>query len=526
MKEKLFKNGIFHSMKEEGDTFSFMTVRGKKISGTYNVRPEGSFEEIDLGGRHVYPCLIDGHVHMLFTIGVMAMGFDICSVTKDGIKPDNLKDIEGKIRSYCKDKHKDAVIAAHNYISSAIDEKRLPTREELDLWSENRAVIVYTIDGHSTSASSKMLLKLGICPENHSGILTGEENERNQGKLTDIISSSIGLKALSKGIAEFHNTCASYGIGMVGALEGNGDSKGDVSTSLILFLARRFDLPIRFYLQYTDLNRVKRFEKYLKHKRLGGCGDWEMDGSAGSHSAAFSLAYKDSGEIKPCYYDEEAVRGMVKRANSEGYQVASHAIGDKAIDMIMSVMNENKSGIINRIEHIEFISPDAIEKLNGEKYAVFMQPGYGWIDKRYLNTYSMYLPDEITDNMKLKSIADKGVLICLSTDSPVQSMDPYLQMLGMTQYYNESESMSIYDALKAYTVNPAAAMYESDERGTLEMGKAADFFISSEDLLSLSGQEIASYRPECTYYGGIKYKEKSGSIFELLKMILKHPKKV
>ena len=527
MKNTLFYNGIFHSGITEDDTFSFMSVSNGKITGTYREYPTGmSFsKKVDLEGKHVYPCLIDGHTHMLFTIAVMAMGFDVCEITPDGVRPNTMAGVENRIRAFAFGKPKNAVIAANNYILSAVDEKRMPTRAELDDWAGGRAIVIYNIDGHCTSLSTKMLEKLGIDPTGHDGILVGEANERNQGKLTDIIGNSISLPVLAKGIGNFQNACASYGINIVGALEGNGDSKRDITTKLILHLARHFDVGVRFFFQYMDVSRAEKLCRYQKHPRIGGCGDWEMDGSVGSHSAAFPLPYKDTGKTATCYYSPKEVATAVNEASVKGFQIASHAIGENAIKLLAEALNSLDGKIFNRIEHCEFISNETLKILDSEKYAVMMQPGYAWIDKHYLHTYSQFLPEEITAGMKLKSIYDK-MCLCGSSDSPVQSMDPYLQMLGMTDFYVPEQSITPYQAFRAYTINPAKALLEEDEYGTLEKGKAADFFTAERDFFRLPPTEIAGFRPTATYYGGRKYIMKKGSVFELLLSLLKKPKKV
>ena len=527
MKSTLFYNGIFHSGISEDDTFSFMSVSNGRITGTYSEYPSGMrfSEEIDLNGKHVYPCLIDGHVHMLFTIAVMAMGFDVCEITSDGVKPDTMRGVEERIRAFARKKPKNAIIAANNYILSAIDERRMPTRQELDDWAGGRAIVIYNIDGHCTSLSSKMLEKLGINPEGHDGILVGEANERNQGKLTDIIGNSISLPVLAKGIGNFQNACAAYGISTVGALEGNGDSEKDITTKLILHLSRHFDVGVRFYFQYMDIARAQKLSRYQKRPRIGGCGDWEMDGSVGSHSASFPVPYKDTGTASPCYYTQDEVNSSVREAASKGFQVASHAIGENAIKLLATALNGVENGVFNRIEHCEFISDETLELLNPEKYAVMMQPGYAWIDKRYLHTYSQFLPDEVISAMKLKSIYDK-MCLCGSSDSPVQSMDPYLQMLGMTGFYIPEQSITPYQAFRAYTVNPAKALLEENERGTLEKGKAAAFFTADKDFFSLSPSEIADFRPLATYYGGRKYRNKKGTVGELLLSIIQKTESV
>lgn len=475
--ETLYYNGVFHSMRSEDDTFSAMSVGEGRITGTYAVRPSGGYaSEVDLGGKRVYPCLIDGHTHLLLTVAMKAVGFSICEITPHGVEPHTLTGVEARLRRYAEAQKQNAVIACSNYILSAMDdEQRLPTREELDDWGGGRPVVVYTIDGHSTALSSAMLRLVGIDPEGHSGVLTGEENDRMQGRLTDALSAVITPAALARGIAAFENACAAYGISVVGALEGNGDSEKDPTTALIVRLARHMDVGVRLYLQYTDLARVKPNLKWMRRPRVGGCGDWEMDGAAGSHSAAFSLPYRDSGETA---------------------------------------------------EHCEFLTDELFERLRQGDYALMMQPGYSWIDKRYLHSYESFLPEEILSSLRFRSLLDAGLCVCGSSDSPVQELDPWLQMLGMVQFYREEESVTPFDALRCYTVNPARALGEENERGTLEAGKAADFFTAERDFFTLSPAEIAAFRPEETYYGGVKYRPRRGSLPELAAMLLRKPRMI
>ena len=522
----LFYNGIFHSMKNEDDVFYGCEIENKKIKKIYHSEseiPEG-MRGTNLGGLHVYPCLIDPHTHMLLTIAVMAMGFNVCEITPNGVEPHTIAGVEKRVREYAAKQKKSAIIALNNYILTAVDKRRMPTKEELDDWAGGRAIVIYNIDGHSTALSSKMMELVGIDPDSCSGVLQGEENERAQGRIIDKVGESIGLTSLARGIGRFHNYCAEYGINMVGALEGNGDSEKDSTTKLIIRLARHFDIKVRLYLQYTDYNRVKPFEKFMTKKRVGGCGDWEMDGASGSHSAAFRVPYKDTGKTADCYYTQEFVDKTVRRFDEAGYQIASHAIGELGVERIITALNRTKSGRLHRIEHCEFHDDAAFEELKKGRWSVVMQPGYSWIDKRYLHTYEQFLPEEIIKRMKLKSLYDSEICVCGSSDSPVQDMDPYLQMLGMVQFYNESESITPYEAMRTYTANAARAMEEDADFGTLEEGKTADFFTATEDFFRLKPSEIPAFRPVQTYYGGKAYRKKKGNLAEFVCMLL-HPAK-
>lgn len=300
--ETLFTNATFHSMVSEDDEFSFMTVKNGKITGTFKEKPTGKFNVVDLGGRHVYPCLIDGHMHISLTLQSIASGLNICEITRDGLKPNNLSDVETKIRKYAETKKPGEVVACYNYVAPAIKEGRLPTRFELDDWCGGRPAVVYNIDCHSSSVSTSMLEKIGLKTENFDGILTGEMHEFNQGKLSDIITARITPKKLRETTKTFENMCLSYGISTVGSLEGSGDSPKDPITVKVSKLAQKMKIGVKLYYQYTSIDRVKKFRKYQDRPRIGGCGDWELDGSVGSHSAAFSAPYKDTGKAGKCYY--------------------------------------------------------------------------------------------------------------------------------------------------------------------------------------------------------------------------------
>lgn len=523
----LFQNGIIHAGEDGEEIFSHMTVSGGVITGLFPDRPEGKFARVvDLRGRHVYPCLIDAHVHLLLTVAVMAMGFSVCRITPEGISPNTMAGVGQRIREYAAGQKKNGIVACNNFILTGVRERRMPGKQELDDWGGGRPVVVYNIDGHSTALSSAMLELVGMDPRKSDGVLQGEENERVQGRLMDLVARRMTPALLAKGIANFQNACADYGISVVGALEGNGDSPKDATTGLIARLARHMDVGVRLYPQYRDLQRVKPFLKWMSVPRVGGCGDWEMDGSVGSHSAAMDLPYRDTGTGAECYFSQQQVDALVEQANRAGWQIASHAIGSRAIRRLTEALDQVTPNGLHRIEHCEFPDEQTAARLESGKYALVMQPGYSWIDKRYLHTYRDFLPEQVLSNMKLRSFYEKGVCLCGSSDSPVQELDPWLQMLGMVEFYVEPESLTVEQAFRCYTANAARAIREERLRGTLEVGKAADFFTAGEDLFSLPPERVVAFRPEQTFYGGKPFRRKKGTLGELLAMLLTKPKKI
>ena len=524
----LFENARFHTGRSETEVFSYMLVEKGRIKALSNERPAPReyCRRVDLGVGHAYPCLIDGHTHLLYTIVAAAMGFDVCTLQAGQVVPDTLAGVEQRLRAFAAGKKPGELVVANNYIPSAIAERRLPNRRELDQWCGGRAAVVYTIDGHASALSTAMLERMGIDPQGHDGILTGEAHDRAQGRLTDIIASAVTPGVLARGIAAVENACAQFGISHLGALDGNGDSEKDPTTALLVLLARRMKMQVRFYPQYFDVRRAERFRKYQRRPRIGGCGEWEMDGAAGAHSAAFSLPYRDTGATAPCYYTQEQVNRQVALAEAKGYQIASHAIGDRAILRIGSALANTAPGRLHRLEHGEFPDEDCLELYKRGRFAVMMQPGYAWMDKHFLHSYAQFLPPEVIDRLCLKTLVEAGVCVCGSSDSPVQSLNPYLQMAGMVDFYRPEESLSPYQAFRCYTLNAARALEEQEEIGSLEPGKWANFFVADQDLFTLSARQLPDFRPRQSYYGGRPWKERKGSLGELAAMLVKIPHKI
>ena len=98
--------------------------------------------------------------------------------------------------------------------------------------------------------------------------------------------------------------------------------------------------------------------------------------------------------------------------------------------------------------------------------------------------------------------------------------------MGMVDFYTPEESVTAFEAFRTYTSNAAKAILEDDEYGTLETGKHADFFIADKNFFELDADGVRDFRPSKTYYGGKPYREKNGSVPELIKMMMTKGHKV
>lgn len=499
----IFHNATFHTMESEDDIRTSLTVEDGVIAG-FDETPTAcpSAQAVDLGGLHVFPTLIDAHLHLLDTIALSSMGEAVCEIVHDRVEPHDLAGAERKIRALATDAKPGSLLICSNFIAAAMDEGRLPTRFELDAWARGAQVWVINIDGHSGSCSSSLLEALGLEDIAPDGVFSGPAHDANLGAFTDHLASSITPKALARGIAHVCNECAAFGIGTVCALEGTDDSERDRMAELTALIAQRLPLDVRLFPQYMDEKKLEAVRGRMGAARVGGCMKWELDGSVGSRTAAFASPYLD-GTQGALYFDDAELRRTVEGFAARGFMVSAHAIGETAIDQLVDIYDGVPGR--HRIDHCEFPSDHAIERICATKPFVTVQPGYAWIDQRFLHGYERYLSaDQIARQVPLARLAAAGVPLCGSSDSPVQSVDPFLQMRGMREFSVPEQSLSAYQALETYTVNGGAMLGE--RKGLLREGWEASFFTCEQNLLTCAPSDLEGPRATGTWLHGKRYR--------------------
>lgn len=292
----LYKGGLIHA-DMDGKTYEYLGIDKGKIIYLGDEMPSGNWTEKDLKGAHVTPRMIDSHMHMLFTMILAAQSFFISEIKDGKVVPETPEGACERLSEYVKKNPKIDIIVANGLIPSVFPEPRLLTKHELDAAAPGKAVIVYTIDGHSSTLSSEMMRRLGISEsDSPDGIMRGEKHEFMQGQVTSLIAKSLTPAILAHGVTNFVNETRRLGLFGVCALDGQEDDPKDIPTHMLAKIAERLPMDIVFYPQYQSFKRAEDFFGRQKRKRMGGCSAWELDGAVNSQSAAFYTPYKDSEE--------------------------------------------------------------------------------------------------------------------------------------------------------------------------------------------------------------------------------------
>jgi predicted amidohydrolase YtcJ len=183
--------------------------------------------------------------------------------------------------------------------------------------------------------------------------------------------------------------------------------------------------------------------------------------------------------------------------------------------------NLDKNSHRHRIEHFEFPIKEQVDRVINNGILVSAQPGYAYFDERFQKSYQNYIPEAVFNRqIPLRTIAEQGGVILGSSDSPVQYHDPFIQIAGMVKFPIQNERLSMFQALRTYTLNPAVATFEEDMKGTLEPEKLANFMVLNKDPFTIKDDEIEMLHAKKVYTCGKVVKPMSESVVSFIFNIL------
>jgi predicted amidohydrolase YtcJ len=321
-----------------------------------------------------------------------------------------------------------------------------------------------------------------------------------------------GETALSHGVTSFHDAA--------------GVQDGRNAFAMIDFFRKLEDegaLPLRMYAMARSDSIEELTAKLATAKAIADGNDFlavrglklQLDGALGSHGAWLLEPYDDLPESSGFDLVAEAnLRQTARLAIEHGFQLNTHAIGDRANRVILDVYEEafqNAGGLTDhrwRVEHAQHVHPDDIPRFSKLGVIASMQAVHCTSDGPWVPTRLGKARARAT-SYRWREFIDQGTLIANGTDVPVEEIDPIAGFHALvTRLMNNGESfypdqvMTREEALLAYTFNGAYAAFEDHLKGSLEVGKLADIAILSKDIMSIPRAEILTTQVDLTILGG------------------------
>ena len=478
-------HGNILTVNANDDVARYLVEDGGKIVYVGNEVPEkyAGVSVMELGEKALVPSVADTHQHFA-SFSTFCAGLNVMDAESN-------EEISEMVRDFVKRSSAKTLIAfgASPY---SVRERRLISREELDAVCPDKEIMVVKYDGHACIVNSKLLAKMdgkvkdlrGYHPD------TGEMNQEAFFKFSDYISGSLSLIEMVSNMQNAVDFYATRGIGMVHTVSGIGFAMNmDITFEKIFAKSLTNGFQIRVFPQPMDL----RVAQSRKLPRIGGCFESALDGCFGSHDAAMNEPYSDEeGGNGVLYYSDEKVIEFCKKANRAGLQIEMHAIGDRAFDQATRALKaalddyprkDHRHGIIHDClpteEGIRICSDEYLERIMGHERWMRLNP--------------------------LKTFLSNGITVSFGSDAPCTTPDPISWIDRAVNNANESEAVSVRDALRMCTYNGYWTTFDEKERGSLEEGKTADMVILSADPYTVDKKDIGKIRVEKLILSGKDY---------------------
>jgi predicted amidohydrolase YtcJ len=445
---------------------------------------------LDLGGKTVLPGFIDTHEHMMLT-GQLAAAVHLDDV-------ENLDHILERIAAKAEKTEKDDWIRGSYLNEQNIDEKRMPTRQDLDKVCPDRPVFLLHATCHMCSFNS-MALEIIQLPPNLEGVdmAAGQPTGvvRDPGILI-FVAPTMSRLTPPEAKVEFLRQAAAMalnkGITTLHTLDGGDLGPGDTR----IIWGNRHHLPLRIvcYNQSMDLNEVRE----LGLPRVGGCIC--ADGAFEAHTAALFEPYlNDPDNYGALTYSQATMDKFILEANRAGLQVAVHCESDRSIEQVLWAMEKAlrdlpRSDHRHRIEHLELPTFNQIERMARAGIMTGMQPAFipAFIGQENMEYYGKLLGKERLRRVHpYRTLLDHQIPICGGSDSPVTPYDPLAGIQAAVNHPNAAERVTLQQALEMFTTTAAWSAFEENEKGTIDPGKLADLVVLEADPFAVDSKKIA-----------------------------------
>jgi predicted amidohydrolase YtcJ len=488
-------------------------------------------EMIDLKGRTVVPGFNDAHNHMA------GFGMQLQMVSLKYPTVQTIADITQALKERAATQETETWVKGAGYDNNKLPDGRHPTCWDLDEASRDHFVYIRHTSGHMCVVNSRALELIGIgidTPDPEGGHIVRDEKGEPTGLLQEKAQELVNeqfypysMEAIVDALQAANRVYLSEGI--TSQAEAGVGFLSDLELQAYWEAVHQGRLDIRSYLMISaekmmDINGGAEGTPFigLSHGIRTGWGNEMLrigpmkmffDGSLIGKTAAMNAGYVTEPENIGFYATpEEKIRDWIMRGHQSGWQLAIHAIGDRAISYILDCYEEAdiqfpRSDRRHRIEHCGVVNPRIMDRI--EKLGVIPVPQQHFIGELGDGFIASIGPERSRWCYPMRSFLDRGVPIPGSSDRFVVKGAPLLgihdavnQKTDSGKDYVPEERVTPEEAIRMYTLHSAYVSFEEDLKGSIEAGKLADLAVLGADPTTISPTEIAAIPVLGTVVGG------------------------
>lgn len=525
----ILSNGTIYTVNDKQPVVQAVAVKGDKIVFAGSSADVARFQSsttrrIDLHGATVVPGLADAHYHL------SGVGFREMTLNLEGTN--SLDDFLAKVKARVDQAKPGEWVTGRGWIETFWKPQQFPTRLDLDKVSPANPVYLTRADGHAGVANSAALKVANITKDTAApfggeilkdkatGEPTGMLIDRAQGLVQQLVPRGGSHEADS---ALVIGAARSVDLGWT-QIQNAGTTYDEIERLQKLY--REGEIKLRIYAATQAFSPAT--QRLLQEGRTIGAFQNRltiravkivMDGALGSRGAALLEPYSDSDTRGLLTQKENDVYELLVQALRKGIQIETHAIGDRANRVVLDLYEKAFKTIPSnvrmlpprwRIEHAQILSPADIPRFASLGVIPSMQPSHAISDLHFAG--SRLGLKRLEGAYAWQKLLKTGVMIAGGSDAPVERGEPMIEfyaavarkdLKGFTgEGWHPEEKMTREQALKAFTIWAAYAAFEEGLRGTIEVGKLADFTVLSADIMKIPESEIPKTRCIMTIING------------------------
>jgi predicted amidohydrolase YtcJ len=473
----------------------WLLVDGRHVERVGTGDPPRADRIVDLPGATIFPGFVDAHVHLTGT-GVHHRAPGIAEAR-------SRRELLDRTRAAAAESS--GPVLLHGFDESRWAERDPPTIEDLDTVSD-RPLALVRVDGHVTHVNGRAIAEVGLGSEEGverdargapTGRLTGAANDKVQRWFHTNLDAR-DVEQLQLAAASLAVACGVTCVHEMSIVR----ERGVRDLEVLLAHRDRLPLDVVVYPATTDIPQVMD----LGLPRIGG--DLPVDGSIGARTAHVSHAFVDRGELGATYLADDELVEFLHAGHLAGLQVGVHAIGDAAIDRVVTAWERVYISLDSRarrhfrarrhrIEHFEMPSADAVERAAALGLAIGVQPSFDASWGFPGGLYEQALGAERARTMNpFRSLLERGLELGAGSDSPITTIEPFAGVAAFEQHHDPTQRLSREEALRLFTLGGARLAHLESKKGSLEPGKHAD--LAAYEVDPIDAVELEKVRPILT----------------------------